>query len=346
MHDEEFDPGVIPDPRSIEEKNKDYKYEEIASASPLVWKEKTPSEWISYPIRNQGKAGTCVGFSSAKHSSINNKAETNEWMELSPISVYLNRKNQDSKGMWLQDSGDILCSKGICEDSLMPSDNLTEAQANDHSKITPETEKNALLYKGKSYYFIGADIDKIAQAIEDKGSVMLTFCSNYEEYTSVPKYLGGTATWCHCVAAVDYIMYEGKKALIIEDSWGRGGTQFGGRRIFKEDFLKARMTGCMVIIDHKPVIIEKPKHTFTETLFYSMRNDHDVEMLQKILQYEGFFPSDYDATGNYFEVTRKGVLAFQRKYKVASESELNQLNGRRVGPKTIKKLNELYEKTS
>jgi hypothetical protein len=46
--------GLIPDPRSEEEKLKDYRAEEVLAAFvPIEWKEKPESEWRKYPIFNQ-----------------------------------------------------------------------------------------------------------------------------------------------------------------------------------------------------------------------------------------------------------------------------------------------------
>ena len=49
------------------------------------------------------------------------------------------------------------------------------------------------------------------------------------------------------------------------------------------------------------------------------------------------------STGLYKEITRQAVLKFQVKHNIASPKELARLNGKRVGPKTIAKLNQLIE---
>jgi hypothetical protein len=74
-----------------------------------------------------------------------------------------------------------------------------------------------------------------------------------------------------------------------------------------------------------------------------MEKDADIVALQNILKYEGLFPLNIDSTGNYYALTMAGVLAFQIKYNVANPGELNQLQGRQAGPKTLEKLNELYD---
>src|SRR3990167_4423797 len=72
------------------------------------------------------------------------------------------------------------------------------------------------------------------------------------------------------------------------------------------------------------------------------QND-DIKMLQNILKNEGLFPSNPNMnTGYYGAITAKAVLQWQIKHSVADLLELNSLAGRRVGEKTIKKLNEIY----
>ena len=76
-------------------------------------------------------------------------------------------------------------------------------------------------------------------------------------------------------------------------------------------------------------------------MLFGQRSD-EIVALQDILRYEGVYPNNIASTGYYGAITAKAVLAWQRKYKVASETELVSLQGRRVGKKTIAKLNELY----
>ena len=85
----------------------------------------------------------------------------------------------------------------------------------------------------------------------------------------------------------------------------------------------------------------KPKFTFQNVLLYGQSN-YSIKILQDILKYENLFPLNITSTGNYLQITAKAVLAWQRKHKVASESELSSLMGKRVGEKTIKALNSIY----
>lgn len=134
-----------------------------------------------------------------------------------------------------------------------------------------------------------------------------------------------------------------KKALIIDDSWGKNRGR-DGQRIITEDFYRARnfYAGYPINFKFEEETTEKPKYRFERNLVYGMANDNDVRMLQKCLKYLGYFPINAQETGNYFEITRRAVYQFQIDYKVASNEELQQLQGKRVGEKTRAKLNELF----
>lgn len=350
MHNDINIPGLIEDPRSLDQKAKDYQHEELFLALPVEWKEKNESEWPSFPIRNQNGSGQCVAFSAAKALSINNLQENGVYTELSPRDIYTRRINKDSAGMWLGNCADITKEFGSTLDSLMPSDNITESQANLSNDRTAQSIKEGLKYKIKNYVWVNT-LDQIAQSMElgringIKRAVMVCFRFNIPEWTNVPSILTPLSdnSVGHCVTAVDYFMFEGEKAILIEDSWG---TSYGkaGRRIIKESFFKNRSIGSIYLIDleNQPSATDKPKFTGIFPMYFGMKGSPDVIQLQDILKYEGLFPLNTDSTGNYLEVTRKAVLQFQIKHKVADMTELISLNGRKVGPKTLSKLNELY----
>lgn len=68
----------------------------------------------------------------------------------------------------------------------------------------------------------------------------------------------------------------------------------------------------------------------------------DIVALQTALQIDGEFPQNLPCTGFYGEITRRAVLQYQLKYKVAPVTELNALQGKRVGAKTRAQLNKQF----
>jgi papain like protease/putative peptidoglycan binding protein len=343
--------GVIEDPRKEEEKEKDYRYEEIASTDKIIkvlWEEKEPRK---FPIRNQDGSSSCVAQAVAKILGINNFLEEKEFIELSAKDIYTRRENTGG-GMFGADALKIACDFGATLESLMPSQNMNEEEINkiDRKKYHTQIGK---IFKGKNYIQLPFNIDIIGQQIQKGRGVLLFFRFDRNEWTDYPE-IKNTTTKLelhHAVAGIDTTVHNGEKSIVIDDSWGEfHGIK--GQRVVTESFLIKRLSFAGYIVDlqndwrdEKDKIEEKPKYTFTKQLnFSSIFNiDEDVKWLQRVLIYENLFPVNVDISGYYGSITRKAVLKFQFKYNVASDDELYELDGRTVGPKTIKKLNELYK---
>lgn len=105
------------------------------------------------------------------------------------------------------------------------------------------------------------------------------------------------------------------------------------------EVVPARQSPISIQLTPQPV---KPPEVFTFTRNLSFgQKSKDIEELQKLLRRLKFFPERYLPTGYYGPVTTSSVLAFQKTHKVAGIAELLFLRGRKVGPKTRAKLNEL-----
>ena len=147
----------------------------------------------------------------------------------------------------------------------------------------------------------------------------------------------------YCVTVPNHIVYvrrNGKAVWSGNSDWG-----FNGQGIITED----QINGMYSTWYYKHLRNDwrdvdetiKPIYIFLNTLRVGDRNN-DVVVLQDILKYEGLFPTNVESTGNYFGITSRSVYDFQVKYNVAGMEELNSLAGTITGPKTRKKLNELY----
>ena len=69
----------------------------------------------------------------------------------------------------------------------------------------------------------------------------------------------------------------------------------------------------------------------------------EVKRLQDFLKIQSVFPN-IESTGVYGNITAKAVYLFQIKNNVAPINELDTLKGRRVGQKTLNKINEIINK--
>lgn len=350
---EKYD-GVEIDPRNQEEKDKDYKAEEVVTFAPVNWTYKRQDQWRKFPVRNQDGSLSCVAQATAKVLGIENYIEEGIFVEFSAGDIYRQRSNRPGGGMWGPNAGEIVTKQGATTEERNPSQNMGESEIN--KAFTPSVEdlKIRAKYKAGGYVELPLNIESVAHAIQNMGKgVVLYFYFNYDEWTDKPEVLHNYKTPAdapcrHGVAGTDItlVTFDGEKALIIDDSWGRF-YGLNGQRIITESFFKKRCYFAMHLLDLKndteiEKVIPKPTYKFTRPLSFNMRNDKDVKALQAILRYEGMFPAKVDLTGNYLEITRKAVLAWQVKHSVASPEELRAVNGKRVGPKTIAALNAKY----
>lgn len=298
--------GLIDDPRTTLEKLRDYKHEEtvfsLAMGNPIIWEEKNKDKWKRYSTRNQDGSTSCVAQASAKALEVFLKNI------YSATPIYNNRTNYPQKGMWLGDAGNILKKIGTKLESEVKSQLINDEQMEALGKTFDNTQKIF------SYITINEkNFDGIVQQIANGNPVLLITHCRYDEYTDIPEYKGGPTELGHCICATDYTLYQGKKYIVIDESWGHGISMFDDKRLISEDFLKARIDGAMyfVITDNTPKP-EKPNHTFNVNMVYGDKNE-DVKWLQKVLVYEGFLKPIF-TTGYFGDITFSAVRKWQEAH--------------------------------
>lgn len=341
-------PGVLLDLRSPEEKAKDYRFAEIVSAiEPVNWIEKPQNTWRKFPIFNQNGSGSCVAQTLRKLYGVYIWLNTGVYVDISASHIYQRRSNKPGTGMSGTNAFDI-AQKGTTLEQFAPSEKMNDAQM-DNIKVLPFMEKIGETFKLGTYITVSpTDIDTVASIIQKTGkAVMVWFYFTYPEWTNTPTVLdpnlnlSAPSTLRHSVAAVDFTLVNGKKALIIDESWGLG-TALDGQRIITEDFFKARNWFAAHFQNFAfEQVSEKPKYTFTTPLEFGSTSA-DVKALQNILKYENLYPTNVESTGYYGSITAAGVLKWQTQHNVAPASELVPLAGRRVGTKTVTALNQIY----
>jgi hypothetical protein len=312
--------GALMDERSEEEKAKDFKFEEIVTATaPVVWVEKPATSWRKFPIFNQDGSGSCVAQTMAKILGVMYWLKNNVYVHFSATHIYQRRANKPQGGMAGVDAFKI-AQDGATLEVLTPSQDMSDEQM-DGIKIEKYKEDVGKIFK-LGNYIMGPvkDLETIASIIQETGkAVMVWYYFKHSEWTDVPeiKYptldLNGATTSRHSVTAVDFTLYNGKKCLIIEDSWGPNYGK-GGQRIITEDFHNARnwfvahpMTFKFEETPVPPVVLPK----LTKDLQFGM-TDAEVKILQDILKTKGLFP--INISSNYFgTITLKAVKEYQSK---------------------------------
>lgn len=337
--------GANIDTRTEEEKAKDYRFEEIvASAAPVNWIEKPKKDWRKFPIFDQGQSGSCVAQTGKKQLGVYIWLKAGEFIALSATHIYSRRANKPAGGMNGNDVYQIM-QKGTTLAQLVPDEKMNDAQM-DAVKISDFDEQIGQPFKIGNYFVVGTkDIDLIASIIQETGkAVMVWFYFKHDEWDETPdiKYdnldLYGGSTSRHSVAAVDFTLVNGKKCLIIDDSWGPKAGNGAGQRVITEDFFKVRNWYAAHFMNFKfeGANDTKPHHNFTKTLKFSSTytTDPEVVALQDCLKYLGFFPSNTESTGYFGSVTKKAVEQFQTNQGLTPDGI--------VGPATNAKLNVLF----
>jgi hypothetical protein len=325
-------PGALIDTRTEAQKAKDYRFGEIVSAvEPVTWTEKPQSTWRKFPIFNQNGSGSCVAQTLRKMYGVYIWLNTGTFVDISASHIYQRRSNKPQSGMGGEDVF-MIGQKGTTLNQFAPSDNLSDFQM-DAMVVKPFMEKVGETFKLGKYVVVSpTDIDTVASIIQATGkAVMVWFYFKSDEWTNVPavKYPDldryAYATNRHSVAAVDFTLYNGKKALIIDESWGLG-TAMNGQRVITEDFFNARNFFAAHFMNFAFEEASIPKPHYDET----------IKSLQDCLKFEGLFPSNVESTGVYGPVTIKAVNDFQVKYG------LHPTGTGTVGPLTKAKLHALY----
>lgn len=324
-------PGALEDTRPESEKLKDYHFSEIVSAvEPVVWVEKPQASWRKFPIFSQNGSGSCVAQTLRKLYGVYLWLKTGVWVDLSASHIYQRRSGRPAPGMDGVDAFTI-AQKGTTLELLAPSEKMSDSQM-DAVNVIPFMEKIGETFKLGAYVTVSpTDIDTIASIIQKTGkAVMVWFYFKYDEWTDVPTIiypdldLHASSTLRHSLAAVDFTLYQGKKALIIDDSWGLAYAM-NGQRVITEDFFKARNFFAAHFQNFAFEQVDVKPH-YTET----------IVSLQDCLKSEGLFPTNVASSGVYGPITIKAVNSFQVKYGLAS------VGTGTVGPKTKAKLHELY----
>lgn len=344
MEEKEFNSGALLDTRPEELKLKDFKFEElVASADPVNWVAK--QTFRSFPIFNQDGSGSCVAQTGAKLLGIMYWLKNKQYVHFSATHLYQRRSNKPGGGMIGVNCFDIM-REGVTLEELVPSQNMNDAQM-DSIDIPEYKDEVGKIFKISNYVVVPVkNIDTIASIIQKTGKgVMVWFYFTYAEWTTEPKVLDpnldlyGANTARHSVTAVDFTIHNGKKAIVIEDSWGPYAGK-GGQRIIDEDFFKARNFFAGYALDFKfdqGEEIGKPKYTFSKTIYFTTNvkyGDKEVIALQDCLKWLGHFPKNIESTGYFGAVTKRAVQAFQSEKGLKADGI--------VGPATRAKLNEIF----
>lgn len=336
--------GVLPDPRTEAEQARDYQATELASAEAMVPKFRTVKEgkWKKYTVRDQDGSGSCVSQALAKNFEVLRKLNKNDTIVYSATPIYQKRRGKPSPGMYGPDALNIAVKTGTCPEANLKSQLLDDAEM-DSLVIPTNFEDLNNSVDALASLVMPKDFDYVAAAIEKWGVAMIHIAADRKSWSKDFPSLGSANRGIrHAVAGVDAVTYNKVKYIVIDDSWGEFG-KYKGQRLLSREVFNDMVTFCGGLVsfafDVKDAL---KKYQKFETVLEYGQNSSEVKRVQEVLKDKGFFPSNEEATGYYGNITAKAVYTFQVKHSVAPLVELNELKGRRIGAKTLSKLNLLY----
>lgn len=291
------------DNQTDEQKAKNYKLEEfVSSIQPVVWVERPYA--TLYPIRNQNGSSQCVCMTLATEMGIIAKQKYGEFIDFSSSFPYQQRGGSYG-GCTSSDVYSVFPKLGNVFESVMPSQNLHEDEA--------------LAVERKNYYkdlalpfsikriALPIDFETVVSTIQATGKgVMVWFRFSNAEWTDIPQVLPQPTTSGHSVTAVDFILKNGKKYLVIQDSWGLQYAM-NGYRLISEEYFQERCFLASYLKTFQTLNINEdtPRPIF----------DGSVKSLQEILIYEGFLGVGLN-TGFLGNLTKSALIKFQEKVKI------------------------------
>ncbi len=332
------------------------------------------------PIWNQRKIGACVGHAWAKTQQKSELQENGEIVPLSARFLYAIAKSQDGvpgEGTYPRIVAKILKNQGCATENTLPNDTtLTHAQYIDLTAITQAAYDEAKKYAIGGYSWAENTLLGLKQAIyyagEQRKDVVMLVNLGKEWWTDPagnitydPALLLPLRAPAIVVSGHEIYPYayekdpaNGKTKIWFINSWSDAWALKGHGWFYYEDyatFILEIMAGADLPDDWQSQIQNLPpaqqfSHSFQTDILYGQQSD-EVAALQTALMIDGEFDKalytkllSQKQLGFYGDITRQAVLAFQKRYNIASLWELIFLNGKKVGPKTRAKLNQLFNK--
>jgi len=351
--------GVRPDERLQEEKKSDFRTEEIiVSAAPLNWK--LYEDWKRDPenikmlndteVNLQNNVGSCASQGGSLLLADNNYVEDGRFIKMSAKPIYARRRNKPSAGMYMDDLAKIMTTYGTVPELLYPSPNDTDENMSNLDDYISAFESIGKIFRAKNHFWLyeTKNIDSFATILAMNKPIIYTVLFGDNGWNKkVPETLSEALMYGHLNMLMrnGFFIYNGKKALYSQDSWGKNANTIDGRRIITEDWFINNRIVCGVWFEDmnnlavfNPDVV-RPKYNFTNDLYFGMRND-EVKVLQKCLATEkdsnGYLFPVYQTFTNYFgSITLQAVKRFQKKYNI--EPVLGY-----CGPKTRAQLNKIF----
>lgn len=291
------------------------------SIAEVSWKPLDISNLPTYPQYDQYSKFSCVANSMGLFDAIlysqRNPQKIKEDLKFSADFIYENRSNRPSQGMIGTNAFEITKNIGSIPYQLLPN-NFLESDAvliegwmKDVAKVF-QSQDEAILIPIK-------DIDTLVSVQQVTGKpIMVWFDFNWDQWAKKSPTLSGYYPQLrHSVVFIPpkgnqmtYGMFEGEKAIVIQESAGLTST-LNGKRIIKESFYK------------KHNLFAGYKMRFKFDVGAGEKYDGTIISLQKCLRSVGYFPMNISLVENYGPVTQRAVTNWKTANGLPSNSMLD-----------------------
>ena len=326
MENQEYH-GAI-DNQTIEQKAKNYSLSEVCLAqAPVIWLEKAQFQWKKLPtIRNQNGSGSCVCATYATELAILFEQKYGIWVDFSSTFPYQMRSEPMISGCNSTDIYSIFPKLGSLFESYMPSMLMTDAQmmAVKKEKYFDDLAKTFKVARIE----LPLDFETVCSTIQATGKgVMIWVKFHPEEWTDKPTVGTKPPTSGHSICAIDYFLVNGKKYILIVDSWGKNYA-IQGYRLISEEYFNARCFLASYLKtfetqNNETVPLGKPKF------------DGSIVSAQKCWKWLGLFPVNVPEYENMGPISTGACIKFQKLFNIEPSVGI-------LGPKTKAKLSELF----
>ena len=315
--------GAI-DTQSEEQKARNYQQSEFVTApAPVNWTEKPQYDWRKYTVRDQDGSGTCVTQTYATELGILTAQKYGVFLDFSAAFPYQFRKYPTSSGCTSEDIYSIFPKIGDVFEKDMPSQLLNDEGVMNVPRPNYFVDM-ARVFPAKRIS-LPIDFETVASTIQQTGKgVMVWFKFSRGEWTNIPQVLPVPTTSGHSVTAVDWTLKDGKKYLVIQDSWGLAQAM-AGHRLISEEYFNTRCFLASYLMNFQ----------LAEAAITRPHFNGSIISAQECFKWEGLFPLNVDTVENWGNITRTACIAFQKRYNI-------QPTLGNFGPLTQQKLYELF----
>lgn len=352
----------------------DYRDIPLAAVSPIAGAYPSSGEVdiSKLPVWMQNKIGACTGHAGGKYKQKMDLEDTGQVYPLSARFLYAIAKCQDGvadEGTYPRLIAATLKNYGCATEKTCPNDTTLDHETYVYQRKLANIPKAAFdeagPYKISGYAFPNVtNPDELKDAILNHSGAMILVRLGQEWWTpswsakdilplrAPASIVGGHEVYLYKYEVVTENGKERIKFYILNswsDKWGDSGKGW-----FYYDEYSPYINEAITFTDIPTHIIDQLqqlptketfRHNFTKVINYR-NTGSEVAALQTALMIDGCFSSDMyskllaeNALGYYGTITANAVICYQKKHSVASLAEINYLQGKVVGPKTLASLN-------